>query len=79
MFGASAAAVALHTSLRLLSGPVRAAPPGSLGAPCRPPEETPQRIADGTGGDLRVRFALRGSQVRSRWARQVCLRGMLPP
>uniref|UniRef100_A0AAX7VS67 Dishevelled binding antagonist of beta catenin 1 n=1 Tax=Astatotilapia calliptera TaxID=8154 RepID=A0AAX7VS67_ASTCA len=30
----------------------------------------PQRIADGTGGDLRARFALRGFQVRSRWARR---------
>lgn len=52
---------------------------GRLGAPCGPPEDTPQRIADGTGGDLRARFALRGFQVRSRWSRQVCLRGMLPP
>lgn len=43
------------------------------------PADTPQRIADGSGGDPRARFALRGFQVRSRWARQVCLRGMLPP
>lgn len=70
---------ALPASLRLLSGSVRAAAPGRLGAPCGPPEDTPQRIADGTDGDPRARFALRGFQVRSRWARQVCLRGMLPP